>query len=315
MLEIEAPSKTPEATIDDGEDEVSFEELAHVDILTKPLEDLPPIGDYSEPGEPFWCRRQLRPEGEGSNFHNFPILQFGIRYDHEQGMAVLTVPKVEYINFIVEKYNPGGFTFEPVHEAGADTAAKFFERLSRGAYPSSEDREIDNSALADKYKAFLVKSERAVWPTGPTMSPYEHDLVDHAGIIALPADEVNKIMKTAEKLLDIDPMDQPYACGCMDRLMDLLSAYAIASDIYSVEHKDSYKDALWKHIVEYEQYIGAVLGGADLNMLDDHVFGTREQRTKYKKYCAEALENNQPILEIDRDAFDKKIQELREVKV
>jgi hypothetical protein len=267
--------------------------------FSMPLDELPETGDKTaRVGEEFWCRRQLRPDGEGSNFHNLPLLRFGI--DYEGDTARLSVPSMGFINGLVEKYNPGGFTFEEA--SGTDSIDTYFDRISRKKYPMSNTRDFDNGGVADKYRAFIADSEPNVWPDRNILgiSPYEHDMVDHLGIFALPTSEADKIVYYCNLIIqctEVKEFDKATMVNNLDRMMDLISAYAIADDIYDIERKDSYKDFLWRTFKSYQSNFITSLAFTLMSNVEV------ETDPYYDEHC-----------EIDRTSFDAKIAELKELE-
>ncbi len=217
--------------------------------IEKSRQTLPPISTVtSRQGEEFWGRRQLRPEGEGGNFNNLPYIGLGIHYVGDQ--AILSIPSAGYLNHAQEQYNPHGFRFVRTASKGAEATDDFLGLLAKRQFPLSSHRGIDIIGPADNYLMYCQGRDeewRHCYRTlQGTISPYEHDLVDHAGIAAMPPEAVDTIAAIAQALRDYLTGGDPVAK--LDRALDYFSYYAILPSIASSPKMAEFKDHIWQCI-------------------------------------------------------------------
>jgi hypothetical protein len=288
---------------------------------------LPEIGPQSVERQEFWNRRKLRPEGEGPNFNNMPILKFGIQFDGE--MAVLSVPTAEYLNNVVTQHNSGGFSFVRTPEKDLSRGGDFLARIAAKQFGLSSDHKVAYWGIPDNFLAF--KSPNKKDPTYAEIdntSLYEHDLVDHAGLAALPASEADKIANFARTVLEsgIHGTYQANLVAYLDRVLDLISDYAILPSENITEEAAQLKDFVWLAI---KSYIYMTNVWPAVQIIDSRNHSTsaayqliritaQDYRTsvdreilRYLKEQLKTIEENGDALALDREIFDDNIRRMQ----
>lgn len=226
-----------------------------IQTLTKLVTELPVIGAPTIRDDEFWSCRKLRPDAEGSSYHNIPVLGFVIRFDGE--LAILAIPSLEYVNEVVRLHNTGGFTF--VQGGGFEETDAFLGKISQKQFPRSDDRAINYTGIPDTYREF--RSYYYGWEgqskyldpdfTGQVVQNlYEHDLVDHTGIAALPEEEADKVASLAAHLLALPQSPhKKRAASSLDRALDILSDYALAPQSDEVDSwEPAYREFIWMRL-------------------------------------------------------------------
>jgi len=282
-----------------------------INTSTKPIDQMPGINPKSVEGEEFWNRSKVRPESKGPNFNNMPILGFGIKYEGDK--ATLSVPSSDYLNKVVEKYNLGGFTFEEV--IGFEKADDFLSKISHKVFPLSTDKTVKYFGIENSRKIFIYGRDDE-YSQESNISLYEHDRVDHLGIAALPDNEADKVANIAKTVLGLEhPSDRAIASGVLDRVLDMVSDYAIApqpSDEATPENEErrNQKTFLWERVKLQEQILNihiAVSLGFELHDNPDYDPNLMPEELKQK---ADAKDNE---LTLDQPTFDEKIEMMQKL--
>lgn len=309
--------------------EVKQDQTPQITVFRKPIDQLPPIDNESREGDEFWAQRRLRPGGEEDNYHNMPVLGFGIDYD--EGEAVLSVPSLDYVNTVVDTYNPGGFTFIEVG-AGLGDADSFLSMISNKQFPASDNKDVLYFGVPDEFVEFTnffedpdgeqylaedgtpIKTMRSTiydphYSKTERISLYEHDRVDHLGIIALPANEADKIAKAAEYARSAEGYGGPdfntraMIVGRLDRHLDGLSAYSLVKHDSNDIEIQNYKDYLWATLVKEAAYLDRLLAEDIMKKPEYRDFTREELMAEFYKQDVS--------FSIDRETFDANIAHMQ----
>jgi hypothetical protein len=281
-------------------------EAANIEVFTKPINQLPEIGPKSREGDEFWNSRKVRPEGKGPNFRHLPVLGFGIRYEGER--AILSVPNTAYVNRVATEHNPGGFTFYEKEVQPEDmllgSGTEFLSQLAAKNFSISKDRRVSIAGIYDSWVMFKSRSGvDHTFLTEMNISLYQHDMVDHVGMVAAPASEVDKIARISANILSLGHLwdwknDRGGFIGYLDRALDMISAYATLPSNDWTEEMHDFKNFLWAGIEEAQglangHAMGLLLEGTDA----DHLRAIKA--------------NGGMRLALDRAAFDANIKRMQ----
>jgi len=221
-------------------------------IAELPETDMPPKPDSDDK---YWSRRNMRSdEPYGPSFpNNLPVAEIGVYVEAVQ--ATRSVATTQRLNEIVDQHNPGGMRF--VDDEGFVSHPEFLaERIGRGEFPQSKSNSLSVPQL-NPYLRYLhqeglhnpgLEVRRAHNPFLEEADPVEfigttyeeHDVADHAGLIALDPKNVQQLMaigqgfrasefygKVSENLLN-SLARRPVAA--IDYMLVLVSNYAITTE-------------------------------------------------------------------------------------
>lgn len=291
-------------------------ELAgHVEVITIPLDNLPPLEEPSEVGD-FWHKGSLRPDGEGPSWSAIPAAEFGVSIHGDE--AVLSVPDRERMNALIDELNPGGLRLVRGHPIAP--AFFYLTFLTEGSYPDSDLSDYHYETFPDSYREFLnERLERRAEEDGtePQLLPElrrasnanEHARADHgAGLLALPASEAGKLKSLASGLLYYgDDGLNASVTGGIDWLLERMSDYALMP-YKGTELQEEYKAYLRNEVVGLQNWLteqlvqeSEIAGGIPVD--------EAAEQQKLKK-----LESKGLVLELDFEAIDKQVQKVQAAK-
>lgn len=299
-------------------------------FFRKPIDQLPPVDNESREGDEFWAQRRLRPGGEEDNYHNMPVLGFGIDYDDKE--AVLSVPNIDYVNSVVSAHNPGGFSFV---EAGPGLGSwdSFLSMIADKQFPASNSKDVLYFGVPDEFLEFTnffedpngnqytTEEGTPIKRNGSTIydphysktervSLYEHDRVDHLGIIALPASEADSIAKAAEYARHVEGNyngDDIRATitATLDRYLDGISAYALIKHDSNDIEIWNYKDYSWAYLKEQAAHLDRLIAS--------NVINEPENRNLTTEGVMAIFYEQNVSFGIDRDKFDANIARMQAI--
>lgn len=254
------------------------------ELLMRPIADLPPIDADVVPGQEFWSRENMRPEGEGFHFRNVPFLDIGITF-RDDGNAVLSIPSREEYNALIETHNPGSFVFVPGN--ALEKAPEFLAKLSRKQFPWSTDRDTTfgvPSYFRQGVAKFHGRPADAIEQYKLVTNAVEHNITDHGAIGLMAPSEADKLAALADYGRQSDEVSQLIFAQSLDAILSYFSNYATLPA--------EYPDDLEVYLKEYAK---------------DHIRGIM---LYLSDYLPEDL-----WTELDFDVLDANIQRLQAIEV
>jgi len=230
------------------------------------VSEMPPVQPHYGTDD-LWEYPRLRPDGSPVNFHNYPILKFGVTVVDDE--ATMSVPSREHLNEVAEIYNPGGFVFETVDGTSMLPARNFLAFIAEKKFPMAQENDNNNQVygLVDPFKDFIAGGtlgydaleayEKHVLdnPADFLVNLSTHDLVEHVGLVAIPHTEADKIAQLADVMARIGDPEKAYIkdiqanfVAHFDRFLDLLSYYALLPSTIKDAAVLEFKDKLWDEV-------------------------------------------------------------------
>lgn len=273
--------------------------------------ELPPVDYPTYQGSEFYSRRELREESPGAYFGNMPVLGLELA-EVDDTTTRVSIPSIEYINDLADRYNFNGVRFTEVDELlnGHD----FLSLLSRKLFPmASESGSFTMTYHENHFVSFMlangyistaeVELDKFKDPndTYVVTNLFEHDRVDHLALIALDEQSLDSIIQYALHTLEdaeandtsLPNTDLADITNNMDWLLDLISNYAITRSDPGDNLETEYKEYIKAQITRTQERLNSMIVRAT---------------------DTEPAGSNKPEINIDFEKFDESIRTFQLLK-